>query len=77
MTRPILAAILSAALALPATVTPAAADSRDVARVLGGLAVLYILKEAIERDRARAAPTSRAATRRAPPRGPSAATAST
>lgn len=64
MTRPLLAAILSVALALPATVTPAAADARDVAKVLGGLAAIYLLKEAIdrnrERDRARAEAANRA-----------------
>lgn len=53
LVRPILAAILSLALAFPAVTTPARADSRDVARIVGGLAALYILKEAIERNRER------------------------
>ncbi|WP_298437492.1 hypothetical protein [uncultured Jannaschia sp.] len=61
MIRILTAAILSAAIALPATTAPARADAEDVAKVLGGLAALYILKEAVERNRERrAAPVARA-----------------
>lgn len=69
MFRTLSAAFLSAALALPATTAPARAelDGRDLARILGGIATVYILKEAIEdrrerRDR-RAAPVTRHAPR--------------
>lgn len=50
MFRPITAAVLSIALALPLSTAPARADAEDVAKVLGGLATLYILKEALDRD---------------------------
>ncbi|GIT91496.1 hypothetical protein JANAI62_19530 [Jannaschia pagri] len=49
MFRQLSAAILSIALALPMTTAPARADAEDVAKVLGGLAALYVLKEAIDR----------------------------
>ncbi|SFJ67916.1 hypothetical protein [Jannaschia pohangensis] len=55
MFRNLLAATLSLALALPMTTAPAHADNRDIAKVLGGLAALYILKEALDRDRDRGA----------------------
>ena len=59
MMRQILVAALSLGLALPAMTAPARADSRDVARIVGGLAALYILKEAIERNRDRNTPVQR------------------
>ncbi|UWQ18273.1 hypothetical protein [Jannaschia sp. M317] len=53
--KPILAAVLSLALALPLTTTPANAElsGREAAQLLGGLASIYILKEALDdrRDR--------------------------
>lgn len=59
MFKHLTAACLSAALALPMTAAPVHANAEDVAKVLGGLTALYILKEALE-DR-RAAPVTRAA----------------
>ncbi|KIT15132.1 hypothetical protein [Jannaschia aquimarina] len=57
MSRSLIAALVALALSLPAA-TPARADAEDVAKVVGGLVLLYALKEAIEnrndrRDRSR------------------------
>ncbi|MEM7643333.1 MAG: hypothetical protein AAF366_12480 [Pseudomonadota bacterium] len=68
MFRPILAATLSLALAFPAAHPAMADDAEDVAKVLGGLAALYILSQAIntQSDR-RAEPVRRVeSVRRAP-----------
>ncbi|MEM8824012.1 MAG: hypothetical protein AAGF30_10420 [Pseudomonadota bacterium] len=50
MFRSFLAATLSVALALPAVTAPAHAnpDAEDIAKVLGGLAALYVLSRALE-----------------------------
>ncbi|MGB3407468.1 MAG: hypothetical protein WBA67_08230 [Jannaschia sp.] len=47
MLRTLAIAILSATLALPLTTAPARAEARDVAKVLGGVAALVILNEAL------------------------------
>lgn len=53
---------------------PARADSRDVAKVIGGLVALYALKELLDEQReARAAPVQRREVARAPRRAPAAA----
>ncbi|MEM7711741.1 MAG: hypothetical protein AAF264_13550 [Pseudomonadota bacterium] len=51
MIRSILAATLSLALALPAAPPARAADAEDLAKIVGGLAALYVLKEVIENQR--------------------------
>ena len=52
MFKHLTALTLSAAIALTSlTATPARADSEDVAKVLGGLTLLFILGKALEDDR--------------------------
>ncbi|MCK0168563.1 hypothetical protein MWU52_13440 [Jannaschia sp. S6380] len=59
MFRAALALVLAAMLAF-APAAPARADSRDVAKVIGGLIALYALKEALDHRReSRAAPVQR------------------
>ncbi|MGB3407467.1 MAG: hypothetical protein WBA67_08225, partial [Jannaschia sp.] len=48
MSRPILATLLAFGLALPAQ---ADLDRRDAARIIGGLAALYLLNDALEQSR--------------------------
>ncbi|WP_371155922.1 hypothetical protein [Jannaschia sp. 2305UL9-9] len=69
MLRPLAAAALSLTLALPMATTPAQAqiEGRHAAQILGGLAALYVLKEALDRREERqATPVQRAPTYRAP-----------
>lgn len=58
------AILLSAALALPAR---AEISGREVGQILGGLATLYVLKEALERDGRRAERDRPQVRRHAPP----------
>ncbi len=62
MIRTLIAATLSVALALPLATAPARADidGDDVAKVLGGLALLYVLSETLQNDNRRSTPTRRA-----------------
>ncbi len=65
MFRSLFAVILSIALALPIGATSArAGDREDIAKVLGGLAALYLLQEALTRPRAE--PVRRAPVHSAP-----------
>lgn len=71
MFRSVIAAALSLALVLPLTAAPAHAqlEGRHAAQIVGGLAALYVLKEALERRDATPAhrsPSYRAPARRAP-----------
>ncbi|MEM7490923.1 MAG: hypothetical protein AAF390_17545 [Pseudomonadota bacterium] len=68
MFRSILAATLSLALALPAATTPARADvdAEDVAKVLGGLAALYVLSRTLDNRTTRRNERVVAPVRRAP-----------
>lgn len=50
-TRRLLSILVTAALVLTAAVRPAMADRKDALKVLGGLAALYVLNEALERNR--------------------------
>lgn len=65
MFRPILAAFLALALCMPLATGPAHADKRDVVKIISGLAAIYLLKEAIDRNRER--DNDRAAVARARP----------
>lgn len=66
MFRSILAATLSIGLALPAATPAQAGDAEDVAKIVGGIAALYILSQALEnrndRNVRRVAPVQRAQT---------------
>ena len=73
MFRILIVALLSLALAVPFAPGAARADSKDVAKVVGGLIALYALKELIEHEQRRT-PSRRtppvAATRQAPVAAP-------
>lgn len=51
--RRIAAALALSALILGAAIRPALADRKDALKILGGLAALYVLNEAVERNRER------------------------